>query len=188
MRSALFLRFRLLSLRCRLVSTIVVAVLHGLIFSSAAHGICYSTPDAAMGAINSSADSSLSLAEYGYRVIRIETDPILHQRWATIGRCGHPEWPSVALLMQGPNPLTPVGGRADGGFARGVPVVRAGETVQLWRQEELLRIEVAGVSEDNGGVGSIIRVRLLHGNPDEPAAHAEFTGVVRGASSVEIQP
>jgi hypothetical protein len=188
MRNVLFFRLRLVSLRFRLASTIIVAVLHGLIFSSAAHAICYSTPYAAMGAIDSSSGASSSLAEYGYRVIRIETDPILHQRWATIGRCGHPEWPSVALLIQGPNPLTSVGDRAGSGFGRSVPVVRAGEMVQLWRQEELLRIEVAGVSEDNGGVGSTIRVRLLHGNPDEPAAQAEFTGVVRGASSVEIQP
>jgi hypothetical protein len=68
------------------------------------------------------------------------------------------------------------------------PVVRAGEIVQLWRQEPLLRIEVAGIAEQSGAMGERIHVRLLHRNDGNPADEAELTGVVRGHAEVEMQP
>jgi hypothetical protein len=67
-------------------------------------------------------------------------------------------------------------------------VVHAGDIVRLWKQEDLLRIEVAGVSEETGGLGKIIRVRLLRRNADDQAIQERFSGIVRGPSDVEMQP
>jgi hypothetical protein len=66
--------------------------------------------------------------------------------------------------------------------------VHAGDLVQLWRQENFLRIEIPGVSEETGDLGKTIRVRLLHRNTDDQSAPEHFSGVVRGPFSVEIQP
>jgi flagella basal body P-ring formation protein FlgA len=107
-----------------------------------------------------------------------------------ITNCGHPEWPVFALpandvislekIQETNHPLIE--------SAKVPPVVRVGDLVRLWKQESLLRIEVAGVSEESGSVGKTIRVRLLHNNTDGQSAPEEFSGVVRGPSDVEIQP
>ena len=68
------------------------------------------------------------------------------------------------------------------------PVVRAGDIVRLWRQESFLRIEVAGMSEESGGLGKTIRVRLLRRNTDDQSIPEQFSGVIRGPSDVEMQP
>ena len=67
-------------------------------------------------------------------------------------------------------------------------MVRAGDIVRLWRQESLLRIEVSGVAEESGGLGSSIRVRLATGDTNEQSVQERFLGVIRGPWSVEIQP
>jgi flagella basal body P-ring formation protein FlgA len=69
-----------------------------------------------------------------------------------------------------------------------IPVVHAGDIVRLWRQEELLRIEVVGVSQESGGLGKAIRVRLLRQNTDNQAIQEQLSGIVRGPSDVEMQP
>ena len=74
-----------------------------------------------------------------------------------------------------------------GGF-RTAPVVRAGDVVRLWRHEGVLRIEVAAVSEESGGLGKTIRVRLLRRNTDDQSIAKLFSGVIRGPLDVEMQP
>jgi hypothetical protein len=69
-----------------------------------------------------------------------------------------------------------------------IPVVRAGDIVRLWKQEDLLRIEVAGIAEESGGLGKTIRVRLLHRSADDQGNQERFSGIVRGPSDVEMQP
>jgi Chaperone for flagella basal body P-ring formation len=177
-----------LSLRSQGVCTLALAVLQGLMLVGTARAICYSTPHAALDAVASASLSSSTSGANGYRVTRIEADPILHQRWALIGSCSHPEWPAVALLLPGADPLSSTVTQLWKGSVQAATVVRAGETVQLWSQGDVMRIEVAGVSEENGGLGASIRVRLLRGNSEDPSVPSEFTGIVRGPSSVEIQP
>lgn len=107
-----------------------------------------------------------------------------------MARCDHAEWPLLAVITSGsdpdarsrtnPIPMT---------IARSVPVVvHAGDNVRLWKQEDRLRIEVAGVSEESGGLGKTIRVRLLRRSADDQVIQEEFSGIVRGPSDVEIQP
>jgi hypothetical protein len=172
-------------LRC--VGVVALTFLQGLCMASSSRAACYSTPRMAIDALEASSSFSPALTNDGYRVTRIEADQVLGQRWAMIARCGHPEWPPFALLassLASPRESE----RSVTEVLRTVPIVRAGDVVWLWRQENLLRIEVAGVSEESGGLGKTIRVRLLRRNTDDQFIPERFSGVVRGPFDVEMQP
>ena len=174
----------------RCIAIFSLFTLQGICMTGSSRAACYSTPRRAIDALV--ADSSLSpaLNKNGYRVARIELDPVLGQRWAMISRCDHPEWPVFALPANGAGSLASpreMEGAVTSGF-RTAPVVRAGDVVRLWRQEGVLRIEVAGVSEESGGLGKTIRVRLLRRNTDDQSIPKQFSGVIRGPLDVEMQP
>jgi hypothetical protein len=150
---------------------------------------CYSTPRAAIDALTRLPSLSPASKSGGYRVTRIELDKVLSQRWAMIARCDHPEWPAVAFPADELAWLAPVQVRqlsvADG--AGTAPIVRAGDVVRLWKQESALRMELAGVAEQSGGLGKTIRVRLLYTNANEQSISEQFSGVIRGPLDVEMQ-
>jgi hypothetical protein len=153
-------------------------------------GACYSTPREAIDSSRSGSLIAPVTQGGGYRITSVQSDIVLGQRWAFIANCDHPEWPVSALQIYGPSSL-PGSLRAKQQSREGIfviPVVHAGDLVRLWKQEDLLRIEVAGVSEESGGLGNTIRVRLLHQNADEQSVHTQFMGIVRGPSDVEMQP
>lgn len=174
----------------RCVGVVSLTFLQGLNMASSSRAACYSTPRMALDALDADSSFSPALTNDGYRVTRIEADQVLGQRWAMIARCGHPEWPPLALLANGASSLASP--REAQRFLteglRTTPIVRAGEVVRLWRQESFLRIEVAGVSEESGGLGKTIRVRLLHKNTDDQSIPEWFFGVIRGPFDVEMQP
>ena len=175
-------------LRC--VGFVSLTFLQGLCVASSSRAACYSAPRMALDALEANSSFSPALMNDGYRVTRIEADQVLGQRWAMIARCGHPEWPAFALLANGRSSLASpraVARSVTEGLST-VPIVRAGDVVRLWRQESFLRIEVAGVSEESGGLGKTIRVRLLHRNTDDQSVPERFSGVVRGTLDVEMQP
>jgi flagellar basal body P-ring formation chaperone FlgA len=174
----------------RYVGVTSLLILQGISIASLARAACYKTPRTAIDAVETDSSFSPALESGGYRVTRIQSDPVLRQRWAMITSCGHPEWPAFALPATGASSLKApqeVERYLTEG-AKAAPVVRAGDIVRLWRQESLLRIEVAGVSEESGGLGKTIRVRLLRRNTDDQSILQQFSGVVRGPSDVEIQP
>ena len=179
-----------LSTRIKRACTSSLLALQATLVASSASGVCYRTPLIASEAAAAPSSFVPVPESSGYRLAKITPDPVLGQRWAMIASCRHPEWPAVALPANGPGPAITRQGTADSlkNLNKAAPVVRAGEIVRLWRQESLLRIEVAGVSEESGSVGKTIRVRLLHSNTDGQSAPEEFSGVVRGPSDVEIQP
>ncbi|MEO6815433.1 MAG: flagella basal body P-ring formation protein FlgA [Edaphobacter sp.] len=147
---------------------------------------CARTPAAAarLAGVNIS-DSSMP-EDKGYRVTSVRWDPVMQQSWATIVSCEHPEWPGVSLRTRDAN-NTPSGLSAAAHEQRS-PIIRAGDVVELWRQEDLLRIEVAAVAEQSGGVGETIRVRLVRRPGTNQAAEEQFNGVIRGREDVEMQP
>lgn len=122
----------------------------------------------------------------GYRVASVRWDPVMQQSWATIVSCEHPEWPGISLRTSEAN-HTPSGVGAQVREEH-VPLVRAGDVVELWRQEDLLRIEVSGVAEQSGSMGETIRVRLLRRQGSNQSAEEQFNGIVRGPADVEMQP
>lgn len=175
-------------LRC--VGIASLFTLQGMSMARSSRAACYNTPRTAIDALVANSSFSPALKNDGYRVTRIESDQVLGRRWAMIARCGHPEWPVFALPANGASSLAShqQTERSVTDGVRTAPVVRAGDVVRLWRQESLLRIEVAGVSEESGGLGKTIRVRLLHRNTDDQSIPEQFSGVIRGPSNVEMQP
>lgn len=157
---------------------------------SSAQSICYSTPRLAVDAAVKSSLSSATPKGNGYRVTKFQSDPVLGQRWAMIATCDHPDWPAFALPVSGSEPqrVSRKAERSVTSYVKAVPVVRAGEVVLLWKQEDLLRIEAAGVAEENGDIGKTIRVRLAHRDADNQSVPQQLAGIVRGPSNVEIQP
>ncbi|HMH14639.1 MAG TPA: flagella basal body P-ring formation protein FlgA [Edaphobacter sp.] len=109
----------------------------------------------------------------------VRWDPVLGQRWAMVASCDHPEQPAFAVQTAGAIAGRETARRKD----ESAPVVRAGDVVRLWRQEDNLRIEMTGMSEENGGLGKAIRVRLVGSD----AVERQFIGIIRGVADVEMQ-
>lgn len=157
---------------------------------------CYPTPRLAIQAVISGSPLSAVSGDSGYRVAKVQSDPILGQRWAMVVTCGHSSWPTVSFPVSGAEPpalgaapptLSETPRQSAAHDIRATPVVRAGEVVRLWRQEEFSRIETAGVAEENGDLGKVIRVRIVRANGEDQSPQIQLAGVVRGPSDVEIQ-
>lgn len=165
-------------------------VLQGIFTTLSAHAACYKTPRRAVDSFQANLSIAAASETSGYRVTGIQSDPVLGKKWVLISSCNHPEWPAVALQSAENSSLkVPLAGKhllIEN--MRQAPVVRAGDIVRLWKQEDLLRIEVAGVSEESAGLGQTVRVRLLRGNTDDQSIPEHFSGVVRGPSNVEMLP
>jgi hypothetical protein len=174
----------------RYVGIISLFALQGAYMAGSALAVCYSTPRLAVDAIVIKPSAPPTSKNEGYRVTRIESDPVLGQIWAMIASCGHPEWPAFGFATNGAVSSTAPqeAERSLAEAVRTVPIVRAGDVVRLWKQEKLLRIEVSGVSEESGGLDKTIRVRLLHRNTDDQSIPEQLSGIIRGPSDVEMQP
>jgi len=163
--------------------------LDAMFAASPSRAACYSTPRAAIDAFTASSASSSVTENGGYQVTRVELDKVLRHRWAMVAPCNHPEWPITAFPADGVGwPSSPRVGQ--GSMAVGpetTPIIRAGDVVRLWKQESSLRIELAGVSQESGGLGKTIHVRLLHRNADDQSISQQFSGVIRGPLDVEMQ-
>ncbi len=155
-----------------------------------AHAACYATPSAVVDAVRTGSSLSAVSGNVGYRLTEIRSDPILGDRWAMVGSCDHPDWPARLVELRGAVTAVTSLQRTNVSFdhAYAAPVVRAGDIVRLWRQEDLLRIEVSAVSEQSGGLGKTIRLRLLRRETEESETQLEISGIVRGPSDVEMQP
>jgi len=175
--------------RLRYVGITALFALRGMSIVSTAQAACYDTPHMAAEAFVTSPSVAPALKD-GYQVTRIESDSVLGRRWVTIASCSHPEWPVFALPAPGAGSVVapPEAQHTLTDNVRKAPLVRAGDVVRMWRQERLLRIEFSGVSEENGGLGKTIRVRLLRRSTDDQSIPEQFSGIIRGPSDVEMQP
>ncbi len=155
----------------------------------AAQASCAKTP---VGAVRAAAQGTLvspAPGDNGYRVASVRWDPVLKQRWASIVVCKHPEWPAFTLSAGSPGPASPQQvSQAAAEDHENLAVVHAGDVVHLWRNEDMMRIEVTGVAEQSGSMGSAVRVRLLRRNTDDQSIEEQFNGIVRGPANVEMQP
>jgi hypothetical protein len=162
---------------------IALAGLQGM----AAHAACAGTPAGAVRLAGTKITASSMPEDKGYRVASVRWDPVMQQSWATIVSCGHPEWPGISLRT-GDETSDGLRGLITAFRVERSPLVRAGDVVELWRQEDLLRIEVSGVAEQSGSMGETIRVRLLRRPGSNQSGEEQFNGVVRGRADVEMQP
>jgi hypothetical protein len=128
-----------------------------------------------------------SRVEMGYRVVAAHWDPLLHQRWATVISCGHPELPAFAVLVSGSREeliLPPHPSRRSSATASS-PIVHIGDQVHLWSADHNLRIDTSGIAVNSGSAGDTVRVRLPRFGLE--AQHI-VNGIIRGLREVEIQP
>src|SRR5579862_3033494 len=144
--------------------TLVMALVTGF-----ARGSCNRTTHSTVAPIDANSSFPSALKNTGYEVVRIESDSLLRQKWAIIANCSHPEWPEVALPSTRKTSLDPLRVTFSHSSSGGETafMIRAGDIVRLWRRENLLRIEIPGVSEENGHLGDTVRVRLLNRNSDD---------------------
>jgi hypothetical protein len=173
----------------RLLCWTVALIMAGFTATGSAQGTCYSTPNVAIDAVKPGSALLPASKSGGYRVTGIQSDLVLGRTWAIVANCDHAEWPVLAVQTSGSDPVAPSKmSQMSISSIRSAPVVHVGDVVRLWKQDDLLRIEVAGVSEESGGFGKTVRVRLLHRNMDDQTIPETLSGVVRGPSDVEIQP
>jgi hypothetical protein len=121
-----------------------------------------------------------------YRVAATRWDPVLNQHWVVISSCDHPDHPAISISLKATRQATSSQQGRETAPSQS-SVIHAGDLVQLWSQEQNLRLEIAGRAEQNGAVGSRIRVRLLHSGFDT-GQEQTMVGIVRGPRNVEIRP
>lgn len=170
--------------RLRSIILLTVAGLWVSLASNPAHAACAVTRAEAAAGLHATVDQG------GFHVTSTRWDPILHQRWAQVASCDHPEWPTVEFPASVSLQIAP-SRQSEQGSADSLlpllPVVHAGDIVQLWSQEDVLRIEVAAIAEQSGALGKPVRVRLMQRGTLGQQTEEQFIGVVRGPHDVEMQ-
>jgi hypothetical protein len=112
-------------------------------------------------------------------------DSVLGETWVQVVSCDHPEWPPVELAVRGRRMETTESVSGDELFPQ-LPVVRAGDAVELWSMQDDIRIEVAAIAEQSGALGKTVRVRLMHRETLGSQIEEQFMAVVRGPHDVEM--
>lgn len=128
----------------------------------------------------SSTPQSLAACVNAQSATVLHWDLVLHQQWRTTTDCDHPERPARAMLTYSSTPLPKTIQHPSRPL-----VVRAGDRIRLWSQQNNTRMELTGIAEESGAVGSTVHVRLTTSASaeDEP----ELQGIVRGPSEAELQ-
>jgi flagella basal body P-ring formation protein FlgA len=157
----------------------------GMAASNPTAATCASAQSAPTNSVQSSPLTTPSSVSHAKTIRR---DPILRQRWITLEQCDHPERPAFArrgldsILDTVSLPQTD----QKESFRASLPIVRAGDIVRFWRHEDHLRIEVLAVSQESGGLGNSVHVRLMRaGTAEQP--ERQLSGVIRGPADVEMQ-
>jgi hypothetical protein len=176
------------SSRTQLAPGVISLLAQWIFIAGPTRAACYGTPRSAIDAVVTRSFASPVSKRGGYRVTKTLSDSVLGQKWAMIASCDHPEWPAFALPVGAASIHIPQQTSYVLSENPAAVVVRVGDVVHLWRQESLLRIEAAGISEESGEIGKVVRVRLLHENTDGQSISEQLFGIVRGPLDVEMQP
>lgn len=197
---------------------IVSAVLAGVgMAQTVAQGNgCASTPAGAIELARVGQVGGAAAAQ-GYRVESVRWDAVQRRTWAVIRSCDHAERPTLAMpadlphAAAGPNgavglvaadglilasspvaaapaPVLSVSAQiAQGNTA--LPVVHAGDVVRLWRADVQAHIELMATAEENGAMGTKVRLRLLtpKDSDGQYAPPKYLAGIVRGPADVEME-
>lgn len=129
-----------------------------------------------------------------YQVTSDRWDPVLHQHWISVTDCNHLDRPHLSRLVSSMSANNSLSSTFSNDRERSLaisgqlPLIRAGETVTVVRQEDSLRIEVGGVAEQNAVLGNLVRIRLEKIGTDVGQVPKEIVAVVSGPAIVEMQP
>jgi flagella basal body P-ring formation protein FlgA len=66
-------------------------------------------------------------------------------------------------------------------------LVRAGDSVRLWEQDAMVRIEMRGVAEQSARAGERVVVQVTRQTDDAGLTVELIGGIVRGAGDVEME-
>jgi hypothetical protein len=116
----------------------------------------------------------------GFRLEGRQRDVFSGAVWVTVKSCAHPEQPGV-LVMAG----------TDATRVAALPrheapalVVLAGAKVTLIQRDDVVQIQMQGVTQGSGGLGDRVKVRLLALGNDGTERFVD--GIVRGSDVVEV--
>ena len=161
----------------------------GMAASNSTAATCASTRSAPIDSVQSTGSSPLTATSDVSRAKTVRWDPILRQRWITLEHCDHPERPAFA--RRGLDSILDTASLPQPDqkemFHASLPIVRAGDVVRFWRHEDHLRIEVLAVSQESGGLGTSVHVRLIRADTAEQQPERQLSGVIRGPADVEMQ-
>lgn len=137
------------------------------------------------------ANAQLGAAARSSDTLRI-WDRTSGKMWGVITDCRHPERPSRMLpldairISQGE--ATPSHEIQSNCSNSSAIVVNAGDEIDLWSSDGNSHVQLRGISEQAGSLGQRIRVRCLLRQSSGASMTQILFGIVRGPSSVEIQP
>ena len=147
-----------------------------------------------LGAVSGRAQvDGCDFADEGSRMVAVKRDAVKDLHWAVMVDCAHPEWPAKLVPLAGKDVVAvsaqtaavikaPAAVVNEGASL----VVRAGETVRVWSNNGMVKMEMTGVAQESGGVGKRIRVRMLRQGMESIATEKVVTGLVAGLGSVEM--
>lgn len=134
----------------------------------------------------SSAHAQRECGATGYRVIASRWDAVLGRGWELRQDCAHPEWPARLIAEAAPGSVSM--GRPATAVAAAQPLlVRAGDSVRLWEQDAMVRIEMRGVAEQSARAGERVVVQVTRQTDDAGLTVELIGGIVRGAGDVEME-
>lgn len=138
-----------------------------------------------------SASAQSPCVAQGYRVVARRWDAVLKLGWELRQNCAHPEWPARSVAIDSPQETVavPVVNVNPGHVAAlNQPLlVRAGDQVRLWMQDNNVRIEISGMAEQSARGGERVMVRIMHQSDDAGLTVERIAGVVRSAGDVEME-
>ncbi len=124
----------------------------------------------------------------GDRIVARRWDAVLGRGWATVLSCAHPEWPARSVAFDAKRePLTFKAVTAES--PKGAPgplLIHPGDTVRLWSQAQMVRIEMSGVAEQAARAGDRVVVRVTRQTDDAGLIVERIDGVARGVGDVEM--
>lgn len=131
----------------------------------------------------------------GYRTVARSWDAVLKREWESRQECAHPERPLRLVAINYED-----SGSAKQSYRSGyesVPaathmlveplLVKAGDTVRLWMQGTVVRIEMSGVAERSASQGERVIVQVTRHDDDAGLTVEHIAGTVSGAGEVEME-
>ena len=126
----------------------------------------------------------------GFQLAGIRLDRVGGGRWARVVSCSHPERPGMALRVpESPlerasenahSPAAPLSAAAPQSVP--APLVLVGALVHVFKIEQNVRLEMAGVAQQSGGLGDTVKVRVGAVGEERLAS-----AVVRGEGLVMLE-
>jgi hypothetical protein len=132
----------------------------------------------------------------GYRVVSRNWDAVLKRGWETRQQCGHLDWPLQVVAIgttgkyAGRTGLPIDANAAAQALQRKLVqpmLVKAGDVVRLWMQDQAVRIEMTGVADRSAHQGERITVQVTRHDDEAGLNVQHIAGIVSGVSEVEME-